>query len=344
MAMIYSTSRTDTASLLTGPGARQFIYALLGLILMMAAASTDYRLWGHIAPFLYVLMLALLIAVMVVGESSYGSRRWIDLAIFPLQPSEVAKLLMVIVLAKYLADHHKVKRLSFLLVSLLIVIVPAALVYFQPDLGTLMVFPAIWLGMVTVAGARSRHLLALAGTVAVAIPVVYRFVLHGYMRERIAVFLNPGADPLGAGYHTIQSEISVGSGGLWGKGFASGTQSQLNFLPHQTSDFIFSVVAEELGFVGAFILLALFLILLFRGLRIAVLARDGFGQLVAAGIVTMILSQIIINVGVNLRLLPITGIPLPFISYGGSSLITSFIALGILQSILTRHRRISFSG
>lgn len=344
--MIYSASfstpdaQEPFANTLFG---RQSIYAGSGLVLMVIATAVDYRIYGYIAPVLYGFMIALLAAVLLLGESTHGARRWIDLAIFPMQPSEIAKLIFVVVLAKFLSDHkEELKRFPFLLLSLLITALPVGLVYFQPDLGTAIIFFAIWLGMVIVIGVPLKRLGALAVGGLLSGPFIYLVVLQEYMRQRLIAFINPASDPLGAGYNILQAEISVGSGGLLGKGFLSGTQSQLHFLRIQKTDFIFSVLGEELGFVGAILLLSLFVLLLFRGLRAATLARDEFGRLIATGVVVMILVQVFINVGANLRLLPFTGVPLPLISYGGSSLITVLIALGTLQSTLVRQRKIGF--
>ncbi len=344
--MIYSASfstpdaRQSFSNTLFG---RHLIYAGLGLILMVIAAGIDYRLYGYVAPVLYCLMVALLAVVLLLGESSHGARRWIDLAIFPMQPSEIAKLIFVVVTAKFLSDHgEELKRFPFLLLSLLMTALPAGLVYFQPDLGTAIMFLAIWAGMVIIIGVPWKRLGALAIGGLLAVPFVYLVVLQEYMRQRLIAFINPTSDPLGAGYNILQAEISVGSGGLFGKGFLQGTQSQLHFLRIQKTDFIFSVLGEELGFVGALFLLGLFVLLLFRGIRAATLARDEFGRLIATGVVVMIMVQVFINVGANLRLLPVTGVPLPLISYGGSSLTTVLIGLGTLQSILMRQRKIEF--
>lgn len=346
IAMIYSASLNTTPpgiSPLENPPFRQALYVSLGIGLMALAALADYRLYGQIAPLLYGVLIALLVWVLLLGQITYGARRWIELGSLPLQPSEIAKLIFIVVLAKYLSDHQEqIKGLRVLLTSLLMTMLPISLIYFQPDLGTIIVFLSIWLSMVVVAGARLLHLGSLALGGLLSSPLVYWLLLHSYMRERVLTFLDPSRDPLGTGYNVLQSEISVGSGGLWGKGWTLGTQSQLHFLRIQKTDFIFSVLGEEMGFLGAILLLGLFLLLLFRGLRAASLARESFGRLVATGIVSMILVQVFINVGVNVRLLPATGIPLPFISYGGSSLITLLVALGVLQSILLRHRKLEF--
>jgi rod shape determining protein RodA len=203
---------------------------------------------------------------------------------------------------------------------------------------------AIWFGMVYIAGARLRHLALLAGVGLVVLPFVAVVALHGYQRERIAIFVDPQRDPLGTGFNINQAAISIGSGGLTGKGLTEGTQTQLDFLRTQTTDYIFSVLGEELGFAGAMLLFFLFLVLLLRGLRIASRASDSYGRLLAAGVVIMILAQVFINIGVNVRLFPVTGIPLPFISQGGSSLVSMFMAVGLLQSVALRRRAARYRG
>jgi rod shape determining protein RodA len=230
-----------------------------------------------------------------------------------------------------------------LLTSLVIAAVPAFLVLMQPDLGSAVIFGAIWLGMIVIAGARWQHLFLICTVFAVALPFLLMGFTEDYQRERIDVWLNEeSSDPLGPAFQVQQGEITIGSGGLWGKGLGDGTQTQLHYLQAPTTDYIFSVLGEELGFVGALALFGLFMVLLWRGLRAAEISRDLFGRLLATGIVVYILLQTFINVGVNVGLLPVTGIPLPFVSQGGSSLITLFIAIGILESILLRHRKTTF--
>lgn len=339
--LLFSASNTQELSgpPLESPPGRHGLFALIGFFLMLVVARLDYRLLGSFIRPLYALVIILLMIVPVLGESVNEVRRWINLGLFPLQPSELAKPIVAIALAMYFSDRQtQLGQLKVPLISLGLVLIPAALVFLQPDLGTALIFAGIWMGIAIMAGVRLTHLALFAGIGLVAAPLLLRFVLRSYMRERFVVFLNPGQDPLGAGYNILQSEISVGSGGLFGKGLFNGTQSQLNFLRIQKTDFIFSVLGEELGFIGAMLVFALFALLLFRGLRIAALARDDLGRLLATGIVMMFLGQIFINIGVNIRLLPVTGIPLPFLSFGGSSLLTSLLALGILQSIYV-HRR-----
>jgi rod shape determining protein RodA len=319
------------------------VIAGLGVVVVVGVAWLDYRTLGQVSPTIYAVALAMLLGVLVVGTSAYGSRRWLDVGGLSIQASEVAKLLVIIVLAKFLADRHlQASSLRTFLISLAIAAVPMFLVLAEPDMGTAIIFGAAWLGMVIVAGCNPQHILVLLTTLGLSVPFVVLGLMGDYQRERIAVFLNPEGDPLGGGYQILQAEISVGSGGPFGKGFLEGTQTQLDYLQTPSRDYIFSVLGEELGLLGALLLFTLFALLLFRGLRAANLARDPFGRLVATGIVIMILFQVFINVAVNIRLLPVTGIPLPFISAGGSSLITLFVALGVLESILLRHRQIDF--
>jgi rod shape determining protein RodA len=347
VVLIYSGSLASygsTAEALSHPVARQIAFAIAGVAVMIAMSRLDYRVLGYAAVGLYIAALASLVFVLVVGESAYGSRRWIDIGGTLVQPSEIAKLVLVIALAKFLADRQdQMGRPLVFLASLAIAFVPAALVFAEPDLGSAVIFGAIWLGMVIVAGARSKHVLTFLGVALATVPVGAILTLADYQRDRLTLFVDPTNDPLGSGFPILQSEISIGSGGWLGQGLTHGAQTQLDYLRTQTTDYIFSVLGEELGFVGAILLFALFVVLLFRVLRVAGVARDPFGRLVATGIVIFILFQVFINVGVNVRLVPVTGIPLPFISQGGSSLLSLFVALGILQSILLRHRTVDFS-
>jgi rod shape determining protein RodA len=226
--------------------------------------------------------------------------------------------------------------------SLIMAAVPAGLVLIEPDMGTAMVFGAVWLGMVAMAGAPPRFIFILLGLSLALLPFAAMVVLDDYQLERFRLWIDPNSDPLGGGFNIRQAEISIGSGGLFGKGLTEGSQTQMDFLQTSTTDYIFSVLGEELGLLGAIVLFALFTALLFRGIRTATISQDQFGRLIATGIVIMILFQVFINVAVNIRLVPVTGIPLPFISQGGSSLIMMFIALGLLEGIAIRHKRIEF--
>lgn len=344
LALIYSGSLStyrNSAEILSHPIAKQVAFALVGVTLMIGLTRLDYRNWSNWTPPLYIVSVLALAVVLVLGQSVFGSRRWILIAGTPLQPSELAKLVTIVLLARYLSENeHRMQSLRPLLISLVMALIPALLVFVEPDLGTAVVFIAVWLGMVFMAGVRTRHLLALLGALLVAFPFLMLVGLNGYQRERLAIFVDPSRDPYGTGFNIVQAQISIGSGGWWGKGLTHGTQTQLAYLRTQTTDYVFSVLGEELGFVGAIVLFLLFIMLLMRGLRVAALAPDNFGRLIATGAVIMILFQVFINIGVNLRLFPVTGIPLPFISQGGSSLLTLFAALGLLQSILVRRRTV----
>ena len=331
-----------SASDFSHPVVRQAAFAGAGLLLALVLARLDYGHLGTVSGGLYIAGVAALALVLVFGEEAFGSTRWIDVAGTRVQPSEIAKLFVIISLAKYLADRQDtVRTLRVFLTSLAMVAIPAALVLAEPDLGSAIIFGAIWLGIVTVAGANWRHLAGLFGAALVSAPFLL-LGLQGYQRERIELWLDPERDPLGGGFNILQAQISVGSGGIFGKGLTEGTQTQLDYLRTETTDFIFSVLGEELGFIGAMVLFALFVVFLLRTLRVAELSRDLFGRLIATGVAVFILLQTFINVAVNIGMLPVTGIPLPFISQGGSSLITLFVAIGILQSILLRHRPFSF--
>jgi rod shape determining protein RodA len=344
--LIYSGSLTTYGNgdeALRHPVARQIAFAAVGVVIAILLSRVDYRALGYGAAGLYVSILAILVFVLIVGPTTYGSRRWIDVGGTSIQPSEIAKLGIIIVLAKFLSENQeRLKDWRIFLASLAIAAVPAALVFAEPDLGSAVIFAAIWLAMVIMAGARSRHVFALLGASLASVPFIISVLMTDYQRERLALFLDPEKEALGSGFNILQAEISIGSGGVLGKGLTHGTQTQLDYLRTQTTDYIFSVLGEELGFVGAILLFALFVILLMRGVRAAAVSRDMFGRLLATGIVVFVLFQVFINVGVNLRIIPVTGIPLPFVSQGGSSLLTLFVALGILESIVVRHRQINF--
>ena len=346
--LIYSASLTQfgspSLSDFAHPVMRQAAFAIVGLILALGIARANYRVLGVLSVGMYVAAIAVLAFVVVAGEATYGSRRWIEVAGTPVQPSEIAKLVVIIALAKYLSDHQdSIGDLKVFLTSLAMAAVPTLLVFAEPDLGSAVIFAVIWLGMVLAAGAKWRHVAGLAGVALASVPFALIGLINDYQRDRIALWLDPESDPLGAGFQSLQAQIGIGSGGLFGKGLTEGGQTQLDYLRTETTDYVFSVLGEELGLVGALILFSLFIVLLWRALRVAELSRDLFGRLLATGMVIFILLQTFINIAVNVGLLPVTGIPLPFVSQGGSSLITLFICLGILQSILMRRRTFTVS-
>lgn len=338
LVMTYSITIEESAFSgdLLQPMLRAGVYALIGLGAMCAAAVVDYNWFGTFAPVIYIATLVLLAYVLLFGETTLGATRWVIILGFKFQPSEFAKVFMIVVLARWFADRQGSIRSPLVIAGALAVLAPAAgLVFRQPDLGTSLVFVAIFFGIAFTAGARLWQLTALvAGTLA-ATPLLWG-VLKEYQRARLTAFLDPYADAQGAGWNIIQSLIAVGSGGLSGKGLTAGTQSPLGYLPIAESDFVFAGLAEDLGFIGALILFALFLVLLFAALRIAFRARDAFGMLLATGVVSMLAFQIVVNVGMAISLMPVTGIPLPFISQGGSSLISICFGLGLLQSVAMR--------
>ncbi|MDE3077273.1 MAG: rod shape-determining protein RodA [Chloroflexota bacterium] len=347
LLMVYSATLADQRPGLpffsTFAG-HQAIFAMLGILLLLVAARIDFKFVQTLGYPIYALNLLLLMAVAVIGVRSHGAQRWIDFAFFRFQPSELAKLLVIVTLAKFFADHSdRMHQFRYLLLSLALIAIPAALVVVQPDLGTALVLGAVWLGMVVMAGARLVHLGVLFGGAGLLAPVMWQ-LMQPYQRSRLTIFLNPEADPSGEGYNMIQSRISIGSGGWLGQGFAQGTQSQLDFLKVQHTDFIFAVLGEELGFLGSMALFLLFIILLFRVIRGAAVANDAFGRTVAAGIASMLLFQIFVNVGMNVGIMPVTGIPLPLISYGSSSLLATMLALGLLQSVIAYSQRGAWDG
>ena len=320
---------------------RQGISIVVDIALAVFLMNFDYKILQRYGNHFYVFNLILLILVMLVGQTALGAQRWIALGPISIQPSEFSKLIMIIALAAMMEKRGKIQSLADLAPIAGYVFVPFLLVLKQPDLGTSLVFLAIFFGMIFVAGIRLRILFGIFGLGLAALPVLWHF-LKDYQKMRIMVFMDPNVDPLGAGYHIIQSKIAIGSGLLFGKGLFGGTQSQLNFLPENHTDFIFSVVGEELGFVGCAVLLLLYLIVLWRGIKIAQNASDAFGRLLAVGITSMIAFHVLVNVGMTMGIMPVTGIPLPLMSYGVSSLTTNIMAIAILLNIQLRRQKLLF--
>ena len=346
--VLFAISRWPTSNVTASTPIRQLLYAIMGFALMVILTNFDYRLLRPLATPLFIVTMLILTVVLALGHSAYGAQRWISVGIMPLQPSEPAKLILVIVLANFFATREQqLHRTDVFVRSLVFVAIPLTLVLLQPDLGTSAVFIAIWVGIALMAGVRLSHLAALGAICAAVLPIALTVVGHAsrfrYAQDRFFIFLNPGKDPLGQGYNVIHALITVGSGGFLGHGFAAGTQSQLGFLRVEDKDFIFSVIAEQIGFAGFLILFAVFVTLLMRIARVAFMSGDTFGRLLASGILSMLMFQIFVNVGMNVGLMPVTGIPLPLLSYGGSSLITTLASFGILQSILLRHQKLVFS-
>jgi len=343
VVMGYSANFTDLGS---GAGlsqtVRTLIWAAIGLTIFFVTASVDYHWLQTLSVPIYVTVLALLTLTLFIGTNLFGAQLSISVAGLDFQFSEVSKVLMIVVLASFLTGRReKVGRLSTIIGAGLLMAVPTFLVFRQPDLGTAMVFVAILVGMLFMAGASIGWMGLFAGG-AVALAPLAVSSLEAYQRQRLFCFLDPSVDPQGACYQLVQALNAVGSGGVLGQGLTAGRQNQLGFLPVQSTDFIFTVVAEELGLIGGIILLGLFALLIWRILVIGWGARDGLGMMVASGLATMLLFQIMVNIGMVTGIMPVTGIPLPFVTYGGSSLISLMFGMGILQSVRMHAKKPTF--
>lgn len=319
---------------------RGLMWAGIAGVVFVLATAFDYRWFKTLSWPVYLLQLGLLVLTLAIGDGVGNSARWITMGPLTFQFSELAKVLMIIVLANYLASrHHRLDSLRTVLGACVLVGPPWLLVMLQPDLGTSLVFIGILAGMLWMSGASMKWLAALAGAVLAMVPIAWTYILRDYQKERLTSFLNPTPDISDSGYQLYQSQIAVGSGGWFGRGLTNGTQAQGDFLPVQTTDFVFSVLAEELGFLGAMVLFVLFALLLWRVIVAAWRSRDPFGTLFASGIASMVLFQLFVNVGMVMGIMPITGIPLPFVTHGGASLVSIAVGLGIIQSINIRQGR-----
>ncbi|MDQ2866434.1 MAG: rod shape-determining protein RodA [Candidatus Eremiobacteraeota bacterium] len=325
----------------SGEYKKQIVYMLLGVPLMFGVSLIDYRSWRRWATALYVLNLVLLLFILRGGHSALGAQRWISLGpLGTFQPSEPAKLIIAIALASVLCSATY-DRIQDLWKPLVAAAIPALLILKQPDLGTSLVVLAILSAQLFFGLPKLGDFLiyAMGVLIAAAAAVGTNAVLKPFQKARLFVFLNPKADPQGAGYNLNQSKIAVGNGGWFGRGLHHGTQTQLNFVPEHSRDFIFTVLAEEFGFLGGFLLVALYGVILYGGVRAMIASRDRFGFLLAAGIVAMFFFHIIVNIGMTIGIMPITGIPLPFVSYGGSAILTNFAAVGVLLNIYSQKDR-----
>jgi len=341
--MIYSASRGGKTGI--SYVEKQLVWAVLGLAAGAIVASIDHSAYARYAGRLYGLMIILLVLVLLFGHVANGARSWIGLGSIRIQPSEFSKFIIIIALAAFLAKRkEEVRTFRTFISSLAYVGVPMLLILVEPDFGTAAVVFAIWLVMVFVTGADGRYILLLFVGIVVLLPIVWNTpkVLKPHQKARLETFVNPYADPMGKGFQVIQSRIAIGSGKIFGKGYLKGTQRELNFVPFAHTDFIFTVVGEEMGFVGAGFLLLLYFALLWRALNIMAVAEDTIARAMTAGVVGMFLFHTLINVGMTLGIMPVTGVPLPMFSYGGSSLMTNMMAIGLLEGISMRRHRISF--
>ena len=319
---------------------RSLLWSSVAIVAFVGATAFDFRWLRTLAWPLYGLNLGLLVLTLVIGSGVGGSARWINLGPLTFQFSELAKILMIAVLASYLGDkRRRLDSLPAILGACLLMVPPWLLVIRQPDLGTSLVLASILGGMLFMSGASLKWLLSMAGGIVAAVPLAWTYLLLDYQQKRILSFLNPTADVQGAGWQVGQSLIAIGAGGFTGVGLTNGTQTRGNFLPVQESDFVFAVLAQELGFIGAVVVFLLFAALIWRVLVCAWRSKDPFGTLFGAGLATMILVQVFVNVGMVVGILPVTGIPLPFITHGGASLVSIALGLGVIQSINIRQRR-----
>lgn len=319
---------------------RQGVSAILGVVVLLLLMRLDYRVLKDYANLLYIIAVAGLLLVDVLGATRLGATRWISLGFVQLQPSEFAKLLCIIFFAKYTADQQLLGRpWQYLLKSIALLAIPTALVLAQPDLGTASVFVISWLAIVLSSKVPKLPLLAILLAALLMLPLGYKF-LAPYQKQRVDSFLQNHSDKQGSGYNVKQAQIAIGSGGLWGRGLMSGSQSEGNFLPSQSTDFVFAVVSEKLGFVGASLLIVALYYIVFQVLLIGYRATDWFGTLLCIGIGAMLFIHVTVNVGMNLGILPVTGIPLIFVSLGGSSLIVLLASIGIVLSVALRSQRL----
>jgi len=320
----------------------QAVFLVLGIILFFIFSRTNYKTYFSIWPYLYGIGVFLLVLVLVLGTTKFGSSRWINLGFFNLQPSELFKFILVVSLVEYLSIQKKIEIKQFI-IFLILLFLPIVLVMLEPDLGTALLYLATGFVIYFFSKANRKFFYVILAIGIIMVPLSYEFMLKPYQRDRLSVFLNPKADVLGSGYNVWQSMIAIGSGGLSGRGLGKGTQSQLQFLPVRYADFIYAVSAEATGFVGSLMILLLYLIFFVRISLIAKNCEEERGYLLALGFLFIFSLQVVVNIGMNMGAMPITGLPLIFLSYGGSSLLTSYIILGVLNNLSFRGRKVSFA-
>ncbi len=336
LAVLYSATSGEMAAI-----TRQSIRFALGFAAMIFLAQIPAKELARWSPWLYLLGIALLMVVMMIGYSGKGAQRWIDLGVVRFQPSELLKIFLPMMVAWYFSEKPMPPTIPQIFIALIIIAIPAGLVLTQPDLGTALLIAFAGICVIFLAGITWR-LLAVFGGIALASMPVFWFYLHDYQRQRILTMLNPESDPLGTGYHIIQSKIAIGSGGVYGKGWLNGTQSQLDFIPERSTDFIFAVFSEEFGFLGVVLLLCAYGFIVMRGLTIAARAKNTYSRLLAGSLSLSFFAYFLVNIGMVSGLLPVVGVPLPLISYGGTSAVTLLAAFGILMSIHSHRKFLSY--
>lgn len=335
LAILYSASGQNEALLF-----RQAVRVGLAMVAMIALAQVSpkyLRLW---APWVFAAGVILLLVVMFVGDATKGAQRWLDLGVIRFQPSELMKLAVPMMCAWFLHDRPLPPDIKLISVVGLLIVIPVALIAEQPDLGTALLIAASGIFVVLLAGLRGRVIVAVTALIPLLAWVAWRF-MHDYQRKRVLTFINPESDPLGAGYHIIQSQIAIGSGGVFGKGWMNGSQAQLEFLPERSTDFIFAVIGEEFGLLGLLLLLALYLFVIARGLFMAIECQDTFARLVAGSVSLTFFVYVFVNAGMVSGLLPVVGVPLPLVSFGGTSMVTLMAGFGILMSLHSHRKLIS---
>jgi rod shape determining protein RodA len=327
LAMMYSAGGDEGTLYLS----QQFSRFAFAFVIMLVLAIMPMRILMDYAYVAYFICLVILAVVDVAGHIGMGAQRWVKLGGMNLQPSEFMKLAVILVLARYFHQlhHEDIKRIPFLIIPLIIIIIPAIFILRQPNLGTTTIMVCVGMIMFFLAGVQWRYFIGAGLSVVCAMPVIWHF-MHAYQKRRVLTFLDPQQDPLGAGYNILQSMIAIGSGGLLGKGYLQGSQSQLNFLPEKHTDFIFTMFAEEFGFFGSITLLALYMLLLAAGMLVALRSRSTFGAMVAGGVVALLFIHILINCAMVMGMLPVVGVPLPLMSYGGSIMVSTVCAIGLL--------------
>ena len=335
LAVLYSATSGETAAI-----TRQSIRFALGFITLFFLAHIPVKEMARWTPWLYAIGIGLLLVVMFVGYSGKGAQRWLDLGFIRFQPSELLKIFLPMMVAWYFSEKPMPPKLIQIFIALIIIAVPSALVLRQPDLGTALLIAFSGVCVIFLAGITLRWLMIFGGLAMASLPLLW-FNLHDYQRQRVLTMFNPESDPLGPGYHIIQSKIAIGSGGVYGKGWLNGTQSQLDFVPERTTDFIFAVFSEEFGFMGVVLLLFVYGLIVMRGLSIATRAQDTYSRLLAGGLSLSFFAYFMVNIGMVSGLLPVVGVPLPLISYGGTSAVTILAAFGILMSIHSHRKFIS---
>jgi rod shape determining protein RodA len=341
---VWSAMGSERLSL-SNQGVRQALFAVFGIMVMFIISNMDYRFFGSLAWFIYIGSLLMLAAVLVIGVDIGGARRWFNLGFTTVQPSEFGKVATLVTLAWFISSRgEQMRQFGNFIVSLLIVALPAILVFREPDLGTTSVYFVLWGAMMLVTQTRPIYLIGLFGTVIPALYAAWHFdvVFHQYQKNRLMIAFNPESDAQGEGYNIIQAKISIGSGGIFGSGLQGGTQSRLDLLKVRESDFIFAHVSGMFGYVGMIALFTCYIVLIWRCLRVAENAKDSFGQCMAVGVAGMLFYQSFVNMGMNMAILPVTGITLPFVSQGASSVWAFLMAQGILQSVLMRQKKLAF--